>query len=114
MHLSITTLTILEDITRDAAGAAHVELELRGSKSSVIRIFYANGGERIRLAWDDQHCLTPECSGKVLRAIRDDARLTSLLNDILWDEATQAEPETPDLPNLSGLAQRAAPPTMFL
>lgn len=114
MRLSIDNLSILDDITHDADGGPRVALELRGAKNSVVRIYYDNGGERIRLEWDRQHLLTPECSAKVLRALRDDPRLAALLVNVLDDESAENEALTPEAPDLAALSQVAPPPTLFL
>lgn len=113
MHLSITTLTILEKITRDADGAAQVQLALRGREDSIVQFMYPRGFERIKLRFDADNDLTPECNGKILCAIRADDRLTALLNELLLEGAEPAEAQ-PHPHRVTFPHDYVAPPTMLL
>lgn len=113
MRLSIDHLSIMDHLTSDAAGAARVDLELRGKKSSVVRVYYPNGGERIRLEWNEDHELTPVCNEKVLRALRDDAYLTAVLMEVTTEDVPEELADVPPV-GMASVGHRAAPPTMFI
>lgn len=113
MRLSINHLSNMDHLTNDAAGAARVELELRGKNSSVVRVLYPGGGERIRLEWNEDHELTHACNEKVLRALRYNAYLTAVLMEATTEDAPEELVE--DAPvGMTNVGHRAAPPTMFI
>ncbi len=113
MHLSITTLTILEQVTRDADGAAQVQLALRGRENSIALVMYPRGGTRIKLRFNDDNDLTPECNDKILSAIRADDHLTARLNEVLLEGAEPVEPQ-PHPHRITIPHDYVAPPTMLL
>ena len=113
MRLSINHLSIMDHLTNDAAGAARVDLELRGKNSSVVRVYYPGGAERIRLEWNEEHELAPVCGERVLRALRHNPYLTAMLMEITTEEAPEEVTEGAPF-GMTNIGHRTAPPTMFI